>query len=58
MQKFTFKVGADGKVEKKYQEIEMPVESMHEPPLQQKTQAISLKSLYAHKHGQITNKKM
>lgn len=58
MRKFTFKVGADGKVEKKYQEIEMPVESMHEPPLQQKAQAISLKSLYAHKHGQITNRKM
>jgi hypothetical protein len=49
-QKYTFTTDANGKVERKVQEIPLPVETAHEPPLQQK-QRVSISALYAKKHG-------
>ena len=49
-QKYTFTTDANGKVERKVQEIPLPVETAHEPPLKQPT-AISIAKLYASKHG-------
>lgn len=50
-QKFSFTTDANGRIERKVQEVPLPVETAHEPPLAQKPQAISLKQLYAKKHG-------
>lgn len=50
-QKFSFTTDANGRIERKVQEVQLPVETAHEPPLAQKPQAISLKQLYAKKHG-------
>ena len=52
-QKFSFTTDANGRIERKVQEVPLPVETAHEPPLAQKPQAISLKQLYAKKRGQL-----